>query len=236
MKTRPFSIYFILGLVGIFAAVVGFSRTFFIPLAKGSFVAPLAVHVHGAFAFAWIIFYCVQTWLIRQSAIHRHRSLGWLGAFIAVGIAVTMIPAGMFQVQRDLRLGLGETAVSALLGVVTSALMFTTLVALAFYYRKKRDVHKALMLIATIFVLWPAWFRFRHFFPSVPRPDIWFGLVLSESLIVIALIVDYFQQGKPNRTMLYAGGFVILETTAEVLLFDSAGWRVISQTIYAMLL
>jgi hypothetical protein len=235
IKTRGFSIYLIIGLIGLFAVFVGFSKTFFIPVSQGTFLAPVTVHIHGAFAFAWVIFYVLQTLLIHKRSVRTHRSLGWAGAFIAVGIAVTMLPAGLFQVERDLKLGLGETAVSGLLGVVTSALVFVTLVCAGFYYRNKPEVHKALMLLSTIFVLWPAWFRFRHFFPSVPRPDIWFGFVLSESFIVIAWIVDWRERGKLNKTLFYVGALLIIETSFEVLMFDTRGWRIVAQGIYSML-
>jgi hypothetical protein len=235
IRTRSFSIYLIIGLVGLFAVFVGFSKTFFIPLSQGRFAAPVTIHIHGAFAFAWVIFYVLQTFFIHKRSIRTHRSLGWVGAFIAVGIAVTMLPAGLFQVERELKSGLGETAVSGILGTVTSALIFITLVGAGFYYRRKPEVHKALMLLATIFVLWPAWFRFRHFFPSVPRPDIWFGLILSDSFIVIAWIIDWRSRGKLNRTLFYVGALLIVETTCEVLMFDTPGWRIVAQGVHAML-
>ena len=45
--------YFI-GFAVIFAAIVltGFSRTFFLPMARGTLSKPLIVHLHGAFFFA----------------------------------------------------------------------------------------------------------------------------------------------------------------------------------------
>lgn len=48
--------------------------------------------------------------------------------------------------------------------------MFTGLVAAGLINRRRPEVHKRLMLLATLLILWPAWFRFRHFFPGVPRP------------------------------------------------------------------
>jgi len=235
IKKRPLSIYLLLGVIGFLAVIFGFSKTFFIPISKGSFDAPVVIHIHGAFAFAWVILYSVQTYLVHNRNLRMHKLLGWVGAFVALGVAVTIFPAGMFQVERDIRLGVGDTAYASIVGIVTSALMFAGLVTAAFLYRSKPDVHKAVMLLATIFVLWPAWFRFRHFFPSVPRADIWFGLILSESLIIIAWVVDYYQKRKMNKALLYVGAFIILETSFEVMMFDSPTWRLLSQRIYAML-
>jgi hypothetical protein len=235
-KARNLSIYLAMGVIGILAVFVGFSKTFFIPVSQGTFKAPVMVHVHGAFAFAWVIFYVLQTFLIHKRNLRTHRSVGWAGAFIAFGVGVTMVPVGLYQVERELKLGLGETAVSGIVGVITGGFMFIVLVGAGLYYRNKPEVHKALMLVATIFVLWPAWARFRHFFPSVPRPDIWFGLVLAEGFIVIAWILDWRRRGKINRTLLYVGAFIIVESTFEVLMFDSSGWRVVAQSIYSTVL
>jgi hypothetical protein len=235
-KSPAFSIYLIIGLIGLFAVLVGFSKTFFIPVSRGTFNAPATVHIHGAFAFAWVIFYIVQQYFIHKRNLRFHKSVGWVGAVIAVGVATTMLPAGMFQVQRELKAGLGETAISSFLGIVTAALIFVGLVGTGLYYRSKPEVHKALMLLATIFVLWPAWFRFRHFFPTVPRPDIWFGVVLSESFIVIACIVDWRRKRKLNRTLFYVGAFIILESILEVFMFDTPVWRTVSQSIYSTLI
>lgn len=235
VKSRRISMYFVLGLVSLFVVLVGFSKTFFIPVSQGTFTAPVSVHIHGAFAFSWVLLYCVQTFLIQKRNIRLHRSLGWLGCAIALGVAATILPAGIFQIERDLGLGLGETAVSAIVGILTSALMFTFLFSAGFYFRNRPDVHKGFLLLATIFVIWPAWFRFRHFFPSVPRPDIWFGVVLSESLIGVALIVDYLRRRQVNQIILWVGAFVIIESLVEIAMFDSPSWRAASQFLYPVI-
>jgi hypothetical protein len=146
-----------------------------------------------------------------------------------------MLPTGLFQVNRDLSKGLGETAVSQIVGIVTTALMFSILVGAGFVFRKKPKVHKRLMLLATIVLLWPAWFRFRHYFPSVPRPDIWFGVVLADSLILMSWIADKLTYGKIHPVLFFGGLLIIAEHVFEVLTFDSYSWRVVARTIYQAL-
>ncbi|HEY0731595.1 MAG TPA: hypothetical protein VGD33_04195, partial [Chitinophagaceae bacterium] len=127
-------------------------------------------------------------------------------------------------------------AFSALLGTATSALMFFVLVFAAILNQNKPEVHKRLMLLATIIVLWPAWFRFRHYFPSVPRPDIWFGVVLADSFIILAWIRDKIRYGKIHPVLLYVGMLIILEHAIEIMLFDSVNWRILSKMVYHSLL
>jgi hypothetical protein len=143
-----------------------------------------------------------------------------------------MLPTGLFQVNWDLSKGMGDTAVSQIVGILTTALMFAILVGSGFVYRKKPNIHKRLLLLATIVLLWPAWFRFRHYFPSVPRPDIWFAVVLADSLIIFSWVADKFTYGKIHPVLFYGGLLIIAEHTFEVLMFDSGPWRLVAKTIY----
>ncbi|HUC82440.1 MAG TPA: hypothetical protein VMR70_16155, partial [Flavisolibacter sp.] len=207
-RKRPPSFFLIMAVVGLIAAIIGFGKTFFLPIANGNFEAPFVIHLHGAFAFAWVILFVIQPALIHLKSYRLHQYLGVLGILIAAGTSVTMIPAGIFVVHRELSQGLGEFAYSSLLGVATSGVLFFALVIAGIVNRKTQDTHKRLMLLATIVVLWPAWFRFRHYFPSVSKPEIWFGLVLADSLIVIAWIWDLIKNGSIHPVLKFVGSFI----------------------------
>jgi hypothetical protein len=214
-----------IAILGLIAALVGFAKTFFLPVAHGEFKAPLVIHIHGGFAFAWIVLFLLQTSLIHFRKYPLHKSFGWLGIVIAAGVMVTLVPAGMYAVNRDLSNGVGEASYSTLVGVVTSGAMFFVLVVAAMLGRKDPEHHKRLMVLSLIVVLWPAWFRFRHYFPSIPRPDIWFALVLADSLIVGAWIWDKVRNGSIHPVLKYVGIFIIVEQSFEVFMFDTPVWR-----------
>ncbi len=235
MKIRKLSFFAIIGLIGLFAVLAGFAKTFIIPVTEGSFKAPFVIYLHGIFAFSWILLFVTQTFLIQFRKYSTHMTLGILGVFIALGITITMIPAGLHQVERELKEGLGETAISGIVGICTSALMFLILVFAGVIYRNRSESHKRLMLLATIVVLWPAWFRFRHYFPTVARPDIWFAVVLADSLIVISWIRDKLVNGKVHPVLGYIGTFIIAEHTLEVVTFDNTTWRFIANQLYELL-
>lgn len=228
------SFFTAIGAIGIAAVLIGFSKTFIIPVSNATFHAPLIIYIHGFFAFSWIVLFLCQSYLIKAENWSLHMTMGMLGLLIAVEVAMTIPFAGAYQVERDLSQGLGDSAVSAILGTFTAALMFISLVLAGFYYRNSPDVHKRLMLLATITVLWPAWFRFRHFFPFVPNPEIWFALVLADSLIIVAWIWDKIANGRIHPTLLYVGSFVILEQTFEAIAFDSEPWRSIAKPLYSL--
>lgn len=236
IKRKKSSFYLFIGIVGLFAVVVGFFTTYIRPSLSGDFASPLIVHIHGAFAFGWILLFIVQTIAVQFRNLRLHKTLGYFGLFIAMGIIATMLPTGLFQVNRDLLKGMGDTGVSQIVGIVTTVLMFAILVGAGFIYRKKPKIHKRLLLLATIILLWPAWFRFRHYFPSVPRPDIWFGVVLADSLILLSWLADKRTYGKIHPVLFYGGLLIVLEHAFEVLTFDSEPWRVVAKTIYQALM
>jgi hypothetical protein len=193
------------------------------------------VYIHGAFAFSWVCLFVVQSVLILNKKLRVHKTLGYSGIFIAFGAAVTIVPAGLYAVEKELAQGLGETAISTILGVISSALIYFLLVIAGILNRTKPELHKRLMLLATIALLWPAWFRFRHYFPSIPDPEIWFALVLADSLIIISLLRDRIILGKVIPVFLFVGLFIIAEHIFEVVMFDSAPWRVLANMVYGVL-
>jgi hypothetical protein len=228
------SLYTTIGIIGVVAALIGFSKTFIFPVAAGTFSAPWIVYVHGAFTFGWVVLFLVQALLIKAENWKLHSRLGILGVVAALGTAFTMPLVGRFQVERDLAQGVGEVAISSILGTMTAAVVFLGFVAAAIWKRGQPDVHKRLMLIATIHVLWPAWFRFRHYFPSVQPPEIWFALLLADSLFVLAWIWDYRENGRVHPALLFGSLLVMADHVFETFAFDSAPWRVASRAVWEL--
>jgi hypothetical protein len=228
---RPW-FYTVMGCVALCAVGVGFGRTYAVPLARGTFDAPAVVHVHGAFAMAWVLLFVAQPLLVRWRRLRWHRQIGRLGVPLAIGVAVTMIPAGFFQATRDAQAGAGPTGISTLLGVFTSGALFVTLVSAGILTRNNREAHARWMLLATLVVIWPAWFRFRHYFPSVPRPDLWFAIVLAYIWIPVAAVRDRLVRGSVHPVLAWGGLGVIAEQYFEVLAFDSPWWRAIAHALY----
>lgn len=99
MNRRPGRSWFFPAMAGVavLAVLIGFGRTYALPMARGTFRAPWVVHLHGAFAASWVLLFAVQPLLVRWGGLRWHRRIGWIAIPVAVGVAVTMIPAGLFQ-------------------------------------------------------------------------------------------------------------------------------------------
>ncbi len=230
-----FTFFTAIALLGIIAILVGFLKTFIIPILSGTKTWPMAIYAHTFFVFGWVLLFLTQSLLIQNRNYKTHIFIGRWGAFIALGAAISIIPAALYQVERELKEGLGQTAISPIVGSLASATMFLSLVTLAIVYRKRPQIHKRLMLLATILLIWPAWFRWRHYFPSVERPEIWFAGVLANSLIIVAFIWDWLGNKRIHPALLFGGLFIIAENVIEIVLFDSSGWRIIANTVYNFL-
>lgn len=221
-----------MAVVALAVALTGFATTFFIPVAAGRFHAPAIVYMHGLFAFTWIALFIAQPMMIRTDRFPVHVILGSIGTAVAVAVALTGVAVGLYATKRDLAAGQGEVAISGLLGNITSMGMFLALVAAGILNRSRPDAHKRLMLLATLVLIWPAWFRFRHYFPQVPRPDIWFAVVAADSMIVLAMLRDRLVLGNVHPILLWTGLAIIAEHAFEVITFDTTAWRALAHQVF----
>ena len=101
--------------------------------------------------------------------------------------------------------------------------------------RKRPQWHKRLVLIATVVMLWPAWFRWRHFLPWVPRPDITLGLIVADLPIVVAMVRDRLRFGAVHPAYWWVGLPVICEQTFEALAFGTPFWTRFGMWLYGLL-
>jgi hypothetical protein len=217
------------------AALAGFSTTWFFPMAGGTFHGPAVAYVHGLLFFSWIALLIVQVSLVRRRNLRLHKRLGLLALPLAPAMAVSCTLMGLYAVERDLAAGAGDIAYAQLIGVLMSMLIFLAFVAIALALRRRPDWHKRMMLLATIAILWPAWFRFRHFLTWVPRPDIVLAIVLADSLILLAIVRDALKFRRVHPAWLIFGLGLIAEHVAELLLYDTPAWRATARALYSAL-
>lgn len=230
-RDRATAFYLGLGIAGLAAVAIGFSTTYIVPMARRSFSAPTIVHIHGALSLAWVILFIAQSALVRGRRTPLHRRIGLLGLPIALGILVSGIAVALWTARRDLPT-LGPTATSSIIGTISALTIFAALVAFGIAFRHRPDWHKRLMLLATVAVLWPAFFRFRHLLPFVPSPEIWLALVLADLPILIAAVRDRLVYGKIHPVWAIFGTALVVEQTLEVIAFDSPAWRAVGAWIY----
>jgi len=140
--------------------LVGFSRTLYLRLFFEVPPIPSYLHVHGAAVTTWFVWLIVQASLVNVNRIDVHRRIGMLGAVIGAAV----IPAGLMAtlqfVPRLAEIGLPfEQAPWFITWIVWAnfhmLLGFVAFLATALMLRRRTDIHKRLMLLATISLMPP---------------------------------------------------------------------------------
>jgi uncharacterized membrane protein YozB (DUF420 family) len=152
--------YIGMALVAAATALAGFGPALVDPASR---LEPLtwAVGLHGVVFSAWLVLFLAQTLLISNGRIAVHRRLGYAGAILAV----LMVVSGYFTTIEMVRRGhdlsgdlIGDNGDPMMLMVfqLGDLAVFGVLVAAAVLFRRRSDVHKRLMLLATVGGLMPA--------------------------------------------------------------------------------
>ncbi len=136
----------------IFAAIVltGFSRTFFIPVARGTFSRPLIVHIHGAFFFAWTVLLVSQTLLAATKRLRAHRKVGSFAGWLVLPMLVLGTIVAARDTVNQYRAGGGEAVLSFFYGELADLAMFGLLAGGAMLMRNKPEYHKRWMILASL--------------------------------------------------------------------------------------
>jgi MFS family permease len=203
--------------------VAGFTPTYYLKPLFGTPALPLSIHVHGALFTAWVLLFVAQTSLVAANRTNLHRRLGVAGALLAV----TMVVSGAalaIESARMARPALGVLARSLPLFVLViplaSVVVFTILVGLGLYYRRRPDAHKRLMLLATLALLPPALARIRIL--NAVGPQAFFGVTV---LFIVAVVAyDYRTRRRVHAVSLWGGLFLALSFPGRIALGHTDAW------------
>ena len=209
-----------LALFGLAAVALGFSTTYFVPVARRTFAAPPIVHLHGLSAMLWLGLFLTQALLVRCRRTRLHMKLGQLGLPLAILIWFTGILTAAWAARRDLP-AQGPVAETAFMGTVSGLSLFLAFVIAGYVSRRSPAAHKRWLALATIAVLWPAIFRWRHLLPPMSRPDIVLGLFVADLPILAAMLRDRLRYGAVHPVWLIGGTFWFVEQGLEIAVFDT---------------
>jgi len=214
-------------LVAVIAAM-GFWPTYFGPLVAGSVDAPMVIHVHAAVFSGWVALFGAQVLLAATGQIALHRKLGTVGIWYGVAIIVVGVITALSQFADRVDAGRIEEAQTRLLGPLTDMIVFPLFFGAAIYYRRKPELHKRLMLVATTTLLVAAAMRMSFLGAPLPRPTrlfIWFSPVIlgiAYDLIAKRMVHPVYVAGLAALYLLSMRG-ALLETDVWL---GFSGWLV----------
>lgn len=158
--------YFAMSLLIATIVVIGFSRTVNPNLFHAAIPRPFLLWIHAAAFSGWVAFYILQSALVRTHNVKLHRSLGWFG----VGLGALMVPLGFtiaIIMGRFDAAQLHQSDPTFLSIPFYDMIAFGALVTLAISWRRKPELHRRLLFLATCCLLDAAFgrsdFLFYHY-------------------------------------------------------------------------
>jgi hypothetical protein len=190
--------YFFMSLLIAAVVIYGFSQTVEEKLLRPSLSRPFVLYVHAVVFFGWILFFILQSALVRTRMVRWHRRIGWFG----VGLAVAMFVVGVstaIAMARFNRLNLHARYPEAnLLVSFFDITAFTIPFALAIYWRTKAEFHRRLQLMACCALTAAAFGRFPP--PLVAPGTLYLG---ADFLILLAVGRDLIIDRRIHPVYLY---------------------------------
>ena len=210
--------------VGTFLIVfTGFARTFYLKTLFGTRSLPFFLHLHGLLFTLWFVLFFVQARLVAGHRVDLHRRLGVFGAVLAPLAACVAIGVSIHAERRhfladptSLNGNLRPFALD-----VGSSLTFALLVACALYLRRRADVHKRLMVLASCSLLLPAIGRIPFVFDAV---GLWGLVALTEVIPIVCIAYDTIHCRRLHPGFVWGGLAVLLLFPSFMLIGDTNAW------------
>lgn len=228
----PFFFWF--GLFLLLITVVGFSRTYFLASVFEAPALPLYLKIHGATGVAWVLLYVLQASLIETSRVRTHMWIGSAAAVLAVGVVVSglVVLHGVIRGSEDLAADLPRVG-STVWGNLTVLTAFLSFVGLGLYSRRRPQVHKRFMLLATLSMMGQPLVRIGQI-PAIRisevrvENDAIYGLGGLAVLVGVTIAYDLWKRRKPHPVFAVGGpGFLAALTIVGLFVANSPAGRAV---------
>lgn len=156
--------YFVMSLVIAAVVIYGFSHTIHKKLIDAVPHRPLLLYIHGAVFFGWVLFFILQSALVRARAVRWHQRIGWFGVVLGVAMAVLGFSTAVTMARFNKLILHTRYPEASLLISFFDITAFTTAFALAIYWRKEPEFHRRFQLVACCTLTAAAFGRFPPLF------------------------------------------------------------------------
>jgi len=212
--------YFLMSLVIAAVVVYGFSHTVEFNLIHATPIRPVILWCHAIAFSGWVIFFIVQSALVRTHNVKIHRKLGWFGLALGIAMIVLGVTTAIIMAKFHLKYGGGFGDPAAFLAIPLHDMVeFATFFTLAIWWRKRPEWHRRFILIASCALTAAAWGRA----PFIPFPWFYSGVDL---LVLLGAARDLVVMKRVHPIYLWAlPAMVVAQTiTIQILLHQPAAW------------
>ena len=198
--------------------VYGFSHTAIERLVHPREARPLLLYVHAAVFSTWLVFFIVQSALVRTHNVKIHRTLGWFGAALGVAIIGFGITISVIMARFN-TLVLHQSGAEAFIAIpLWDITCFTVTFGLAILWRKKPEFHRRLILLASCALTAAGWGRF----PQLPNIVFYSGV---DFLILLGVARDLMVNRSVHQVYRYAlPAFIVGQTIVMYAVTQQPAW------------
>lgn len=202
----------------------GFAHSFYLRTVVGAppWAPPMSplLHVHGLVMSSWFLLFLIQARLIATRRTPLHRRLGVFGGVLAA----TMLVLGTVVAITQAKLGRspGPPPLRFLVVPLGDMLVFGVLVGAGLYFRNRVQIHRRLMLLATLAILGAAISRIPIGFIETGGPLVFFGLI---DLFVLACVAyDTVKYRRLHPAFAFGALFIIASHPLRLMLAGTEIW------------
>jgi len=235
-------------LAGLCAAIAftGFAGTYWLQVPAGTFVGSPLLHLHGLLFSAWTLFFLSQAALIAGGRRASHRAWGLAGIALATAMLFTGFAVAIGGLQDRIAHGHGEAGKAFLIVPLSAVSLFALFVTAAMVMRRRSDWHKRFMLVATASLLNAAIARFFFLYATGGGPGMRPGMgpprpaesaltagLLADSVILLAMLVDWRIRGRPHPALNWGLGTILAVQLLRAPISATNAWMSVANFLAA---
>jgi len=203
----------------------GFARTYYLKILFGTRALPLLLHLHGLIFTLWFALFFIQVRLIARHRVDLHRRLGIFGAVLAPLAACVAIAVAFHAERRHYLANPASLTVHSVRPLALdfgSSLTFAFLVAAALCFRRRGDIHKRLMVLASCGLLLPGVGRLIERIPLhfLHAGGLWGMVGFTEITPVVCILYDTIKHRRLHPGFAW-GGLALLSSLPVFMIIGS---------------
>ena len=209
--------------------LAGFSSTYFLPLVAGGQARTISggpitslVHAHGLLFTAWTALFVLQAVLIAGRQVATHRALGTAGGLLALTMVVVGVATAVSTAARG-GAPPGVDPRAFLLIPTMDLVLFSGFVGTALYFRRNKEAHKRLMLLASVSIVAAAFARIAGISAN---PLLFFGL--AGLFIVAGVTYDLASRGRVHPAYVWGGAIFAVSVPLRLMLSGTRPWLAVA--------
>jgi hypothetical protein len=239
--------YVVMAALMLATTVVAFFGSYIAPVSASKPVGPSVVHLHALVAFTWTVLFLVQTSLAAAGRMANHQAMGMFG----IAVATAMLFSGLMIATKNMSVGIAggneEGARAFAVFPVTIVLLFTGFFAAAIANVGRPEIHKRLMLVATIMTMPPAAGRFLAVLfrdDALPRqimgapPATLAGgtaaSLAADVFLIVAILYDWRTRGRPHPVYLISLAVIVTVQALRLPLTETPLWRGVTDVLLSL--